>query len=510
MLVFVGFLILIIAGINFVNLATARSAERAKEVGIRKVLGSEKKQLIYQFLSESLLLSVISMTLAIAFIQITLGVFNSLLPEPLEFSLTNGIVVIFAILIVLSLGLVAGLYPAFYISSLKPVQVLKGKFKSSSEGNHLREGLMIFQFCISVILITATLVVFRQMRYVQQKDLGFEKENIIVINHNGQGQQDIETLASELRTTPGVMQVGYGNANPGGYYFGIAFQKPGETDVKMVRGTTISDHFGNALGMRLSQGRMFSPSFNDSLSIILNESAVRAIGLTDPVGAMLTNSANPASPPTTYTVVGVVEDFNFESLRKTVDPLALFSTEGQYNFYGVISIRLDSNDISSSIAAIESKWKQVLPDEPFIYSFLDSNLDGQYTSEMATAKILALFTMVAILIACVGLFGLAAYMTNQRTKEIGVRKILGASISNIIKLLSADFVKLVGISLLVGSPVAYYLMNNWLQSFAYRTSLTLSTFVAAGFIILAITAITVSYQAIKAATANPVDSLKEE
>jgi len=509
MLIFISILILAIAGINFINLATARSAERAKEVGVRKVLGSLKKQLVYQFLSESFLLSAISVVIAIAMIQASLGWFNRLLPEPLEFTLTNWSGIILLISITLLLGLMAGLYPAFYISSLRPVQVLKGTFRSSVRGNTLRQGLMIFQFCISIILIAATLVVFRQLQYMQQKDLGFEKNNVVAISHNGQND-DPQAITNEIKTVPGVMDVGYGNANPGGYFFGIPFQKPGETEVKLIRGVTVDDHYGDALGLRLLSGRMFSESFNDSLSIILNEAAVKAIGLTDPIGARLNNSANFSPNQSTYTVVGVVADFNFESLKKSVDPLAIFNTEGQYNFHSVITVRLDGNDPASTLAAIESKWKNVVPGEPFIYSFLDSTLDGQYASEQTSGKILALFTSVAILIACVGLFGLAAYMANQRTKEIGVRKILGASIANIVGLLSKDFARLVLISLMVGIPLAFYLMSRWLESFAYRTSLSFQTFLLAGATILIITGITISYQAIKAATANPVNSLKDE
>ncbi len=509
MLVFISILILAIAGINFINLATARSAERAKEVGVRKVLGSLKKQLVYQFLSESFLLSTISVVLAIAIIQSTLGLFNTLLPEPLEFTLGNwpGLILLTGITVLL--GLVAGFYPAFYISSLKPVQVLKGKFRSSASGNSLRQGLMIFQFCISIVLITATIVVFRQLQYVQQKDLGFDKNNIIAISHNGQND-DPEAITNEIKTVPGVLEAGSGNANPGGYYFGISFQKAGDTEVKLVRGVTVSDNYANALGLRLVDGRMFGEAFNDSLSVILNQAAVKAIGLTNPIGARLNNSANFSNNQSTYTVVGVVEDYNFESLRKTVDPLAIFNTEGQYNFHSVITVRLDGHNTAETLASLENKWKQMVPGEPFIYSFLDSTLNEQYASEQTSGKILALFTTVAILIACVGLFGLAAYMANQRTKEIGVRKILGASVSNIIRLLSKDFAKLVLISLALGSPLAFYLMNKWLETFAYRTTLNVQTFLLAGFIILIITGITISYQAIKAATSNPVNSLKDE
>lgn len=506
-LISIGVLILFIAGINFINLATARSTERAKEVGVRKVLGSLKKQLIYQFLSESIFISIISIALAIALIQISLGLFNSVIPQPIVFTLSDGFTMAIVLSITLIMGLIAGLYPAFYISSLKPIAVLKGKLHSSSKGSLLRKGLIVFQFSISIVLISATLIVFQQLEYMQDKDLGFEKENILVIERNEQ-KGDMELIKEVVRQIPGVVSVGYTNSNPGEAFFGELFRQPGQSELIATKGCTIDDDFIEALQINTISGRTFSPQFNDSLSIMLNQAAVRVLGLSTPIGAKLENSYGGST--TTYTVIGVLEDFNFESLHSIIEPLVLFSTERQFRLSNAITVRVDPQAIGNVLPAIERKWKEIIPEDPFVYSFMDSNLNKKYSSEKTSGKILALFTAIAIMIACVGLFGLAAYAANQRTKEIGVRKILGASVPSILNLLSMDFTRLVVLSFMIGVPIAYFCMDMWLQSFAYKTPLTLISFATAGLLILIISYITISYQAFKAATTNPTNSLRNE
>lgn len=507
-LAFIGFLILAIAGINFINLATARSAERAKEVGIRKVLGSMKKQLIAQFLSESFLISSVSVVLAIVMVQSSLIYFNTIAQRELYFNLDNPVILIAILGITLVLGLVAGLYPAFYISALKPVAILKGKFKSSAKGNLLRNGLVLFQFTMAIVLISATLVVFDQLNYIQSKSLGFEKENLMVISHNSQGEQSA-ALQQELSSLPGVQSVGSGNAVPGGYFFGLSFRLPGASEIFTPKGMTADDNFTATLNVKITQGRSFSKSYNDSLSIILNERAVRALNLEKPVGTVLINNADP-NTPVPYTIVGVVEDFNYESLHSEIAPLIVMSTEGQINFQSVLIARLNGQGLNETITNIETRWKELQPDEPFIYSFIDNQLDDLYKSEQASGKLMTTFALIAIVIACVGLFGLAAYTASQRTKEIGVRKVLGATVLGIVSLLSKDFAKLVVISLVLGAPLAWVIMSEWLQSFAYRITLNVNTFLLAGAVVTLFTAATISYQAIKAATSNPVKSLKEE
>lgn len=508
-LIFISILILAIAGINFINLATARSAERAKEVGVRKVLGSRKKQLIAQFLSESLLISAISIVIAIAIIQLSLGYFNTIAQKQLYLNLFDNPSILFVLLtITLVLGLIAGLYPAFYISALKPVMVLKGKLQSSSKGNLLRNGLVVFQFTMAIVLISATLVVYDQLEFIRNKPLGFEKENLLVINHNSVDEES-EALQQQLRSVPGVRNVGSSNAVPGGYFFGLQFRLPGSTEIYTPKGTTADDNFVSTLNLKILEGRSFGPGFNDSLSIIVNEKAVTAMNLENPVGTVLINNADPTTP-VSFTIVGVVEDFNYESLHTEITPLIIMSTEGQLNFQSVLIARFNTDDLGGTVKQLEAKWKEVLPNEPFIYSFMDNQLDNLYSSEQASGKLMTTFTSIAIIIACVGLFGLSAYTANQRTKEIGVRKVLGASVLGILSLLSKDFAKLILVALLIGTPIAWYLMREWLQSFAYRITLNIDSFAVAGFIVLLFTIVTISYQAIKAATANPVKSLKEE
>jgi putative ABC transport system permease protein len=493
---FIAVLIIVIAGINFVNLATARSVERAREVGVRKVLGSRKQQLISQFLSESMLISVVSIVLAAGILWTILDAFNAVSQTRLEFDVINNPIVVVVILAVsIVLGVVAGLYPAFYISALRPVQVLKGKFQSSRGGKVLRNGLVVFQFCISIILISSTLVVYDQLKFMQTKSLGFDKEDLLVINHNVVGDQS-KVLMDELREIPGVETVGASNAVPGGYYYGLLFKLPGAEEIFTPKGMQADESFAAAMGLRIIDGRFFDPAFDDSLSVVVNQKAVAAMNLVDPVGTVLMNNVN-ATTSVPYTIIGVVEDYNYESLHSDVNPLVIMSTEGQFNQITVVAARLETDD-ASAMDAIEAKWKEIVPGEPFTYSFMEGRLDALYVSENQSGRLLMMFTGVAIVIACVALFGLAAYTANQRTKEIGVRKVLGASVSGIVGLLSKDFFKLVVIALLIGTPLSWFMMGAWLESFAYRVPLQVTTFLLAGVIVILFTAITVAYQAISA------------
>ena len=505
---FIAVLIIVIAGINFVNLATARSVERAREVGVRKVLGSRKQQLVSQFLSESLLISTVSIVLAAGILWTILDAFNSYSNTRLEFNvIDNPIVIVVILTVAITLGVVAGLYPAFYISALRPVQVLKGKFQSSKGGKVLRNGLVVFQFSISIMLIASTLVVYDQLKYMQTKSLGFDKEDLVVINHNAVGDQG-RALIDELRKIPGVENVGSANAVPGGYFYGLLFKLPGSEEIFTPKGMQAQENFAEAMNLRLVEGRFFDPAFDDSLSVVVNQKAVAAMNLTDPVGTVLMNNADPTTS-VAYTIVGVVQDFNYESLHTDVSPLVIMSTEGQFNQNTVIIARLE-HDNDNALSVIEAKYREIVPGEPFIYSFMEERLDRLYTSENQSGKLLMMFTAVAIVIACVGLFGLAAYTANQRTKEIGVRKVLGASVSSIVGLLSKDFFKLVAIAMVIGIPFAWLMMGKWLEAFAYRVPLQLTTFLLAGVIVMVFTGVTVSYQAISASIVNPTDSLKEE
>ncbi len=508
---FIGIMIVVIAGINFVNLATARSAERAREVGVRKVLGSQKRQLIGQFLSESLLLTAIGMILAIVMLEVLLAGFNNISGTTLEFDLVNNPAIGIAILCVtIVLGVVAGLYPAFFISSLRPVQVLKGKFRSSGSGKFLRNGLVVFQFSISIILISATLVVYDQLEFIRSKGLGFDKEDMLVIEHNAP-QEEALMLQEQVRQIPGVQQVGFGNTVPGGYFYGTMYKTPGSEEAYTPKGMQIDDDYAATMDLKVLDGRSFGPQFDDSLSVILNQRAVAALNLKDPVGTVLTHIPQGANQvPVPLTIVGVVEDFHYESLHTPIAPIIIHSTEGRYAGATVFVVKLDLNAGHEGLSAIETKWKQLVPNEPFIYSFMDGRLNALYTDETRSGTLLMMFSFIAIVIACVGLFGLAAYIANQRTKEIGVRKVLGASVSSIVGLLSRDFFRLIAVALVIGTPVSLFLVRQWLESFAYRVPLSALTFIVAGVIVMFFTAITISYQAINASLVNPVNSLKEE
>ncbi len=509
----IAILILGIACINFVNLATARSAERAREVGVRKVMGSDRRQLIRQFLTESVFISLLSLVVAVGIIQMVLPLFNDLAQKELVINLFgNSMAGPLLLGFTLVIGLLAGLYPAFYISSIKPVEVMKGKFQSNSKGKWLRNGLVVFQFAISIILISGTLIVYNQMDYINSKNLGYEKENILVIeNIFNLDQPDV--FKQELRNLSDVASVGATSTMMGDNFFGIQFQQSGESEVLTTKGLTVDDHFIETMGINILAGRSFSENFDDSLNVILNESAVNALGIENPVGARLTSTNNNADNEqitSVFNVIGVAENFNFESLRTGITPLAILSSESVIGFESFLSVRLVNSNISENVSRFEDIWNSMVSDRPFSYYFLENDLAELYKAEQTSAKIFAVFAVLAIIIACVGLFGLAAYTAYQRTKEIGIRKVLGASISGIILLLSKDFAKLVGIAFFIAAPVAYLVMSAWLQNFAFRIEPGITTFITAGLIALLIAIFTVSYQAIAAAVVNPVKSLRSE
>lgn len=506
-LLFICVLILVIAGINFVNLATARSAERAREVGVRKVLGSLRQQLVIQFLAEALLISIISMAVAVAVVQGSLTYFNATYNKHL-FLAGNAWAIIALAGATLALGLASGIYPAFYISSLRPAAMLKGKFHSSRSGNLLRNGLVVFQFTISVVLISATLIVYDQLAFLDSKSLGFAKEEVVVIEHNSD-REDSEGLKERLRTVPGVSYLGSGSAAPGGYYYGIIFKQPGSEEAFTPKGFNADDNYFEAMGIRTVDGRVFGPEFNDSLSVVVNQRAVKALGLKNPVGSVLINNVDP-NTAIAYTIVGVVEDYNYESLHLDVAPLVIMSTESTFGFQSVLVARVEAARHREAIAGMGAVWKEAVPNAPFNYSFLDNRLETLYAAEKASGSLLTTFTLIAIIVACVGLFGLTAYTANQRTKEISIRKVLGASAVGIVRLLSRDFTVLVAFALLFGAPLAWYLTSQWLETFAFRISLSPVPFVGAGVIVFLFTFLTISYHAIKSALMNPAETLKED
>lgn len=513
----IAIFIVALAAVNFINLATARSTERAKEVGIRKVLGSEKKQLISQFIIESVLVSLVSMILGVLMVYLTLPLFNNYLDKQIDLTqflipLNIGLMVLFS----LALGLIAGIYPAFVLSSFKPVVVLKGKLIKSQQGYWIRNGLVVFQFFISIVLMCSTLIVGQQMKYLQNRNLGFNKDNVLIIQR-AFAVQDMETYKNELAAIPGVSSVGIASAMPGsGNYFGASFRPQGSNESIALNCAVFGDEYLETMGMQLADGRSFSKDFQDTLALILNESGARALGIQgDPIGKRIINvqGANNPQGDITYEVVGVIKDYNYKSLHTEITPMAIFSTESSFGVNaGSMALKVSPSQASNIVARAEEKFSEMAPNETFIYSYLDEDLNSLYETEKRSGDMFLVFTGIAIWIACIGLFGLATFMIGNRIKEIGVRKVLGASSQLVVWLLLKDFNKLIAISLLIAIPAAVWVMSQWLGSFAYRIEMvdTWVSFVIGGAMALIVAWLTVSYHSIRAAVANPVKNLRTE
>lgn len=516
----VAIFILIIACINFMNLSTARSTERGKEVGIRKVLGSAKEQLIGQFLTESLIVTVGSSVIALVITYYSLPLFNDLSSTALSLTqIFDPLSVVTVVAIICFIGLLAGAYPAFFISSFKPVMVLKGKLKSSSSGTSLRNVLVVLQFTISIALISSTMIVNDQMQYLLNKPLGFTEDNVMVVENMAEINNDpnainwsrYETFKTELTKLPNVESAGITSAMPGDIMPGFTLKIPGDTEKEsmITRNISFDEEMLETIEIGLLEGRFFASQFNDSLSLVLNQSAVDKLGLTDPIGKKIININN-NNENVEYTIIGVVGDFHFQSLHVAMEPIAISSMTSANAFPNKLAIHISGQNLENTRASIESLWSRFAPNSPFQAYFLDNDLADFYQTEKATNRIFGIFTFLAIVIACIGLLGLSAYVINQRVKEIGVRKVLGASIPSIVLMLSKDFTKLIGISALIAIPPAYLYMSQWLESFAYAATLNWYIFLVAGVAALLIGLVTVSFQSIKAALTNPVNALKDE
>jgi len=508
----IALFILIIASINFMNLSTARAAGRAKEVGLRKVLGSQRRQLIIQYLIESTFLSSISIIFAIGIVVLALPAFNQLSGKSLEIStiFLQGMPFYLILLAVLT-GVLAGSYPSFFISAFQPIQVLRGKMKIGVKSGMMRSALVVFQFTASIILIIGTMVVFKQLRYIQNKNLGFNKEQVLILDNAYLLEKQAKTFKEKMKTYPqfltasisGYLPVPSMRSNNGIFPEG---KRDDERSTSFQNWIVDYDYL-ETMGMKLVEGRFFSQEFStDNQAAVINQSVAKQFSWLDPVGRRLGRIINQKGDINLYTVIGVVEDFHFESLRENIGPLVMFLGESRGN----ISFRLKTQDVSSAIGLLEQQWKQFLPNQPFEYSFLDKRFEQMYQSEQKIGKIFTVFASLAIFIGCLGLFGLAAFTAEQRTKEIGIRKVLGATSPRIIRLLLEEFVILVGIANLIAWPVAYLVMKRWLADFAYRISPHILIFIFAGILTLVVTLFTVSFQAVKAALADPVRSLRYE
>lgn len=508
----VALFILLIACVNFINLTTARSAGRAREVGIRKVLGTERKKLIVQFLTESTLMVFISLLIAIVIAALSLPMFNTLSGKSMTFtSFFSPVILPLLIAMPIIVGLLAGSYPAFFLSGFKPIEVLKGRLKAGTNSGKLRSTLVVFQFTTSIVLIIATIVVYRQLHYIQTRDLGFNKDQVLIVNGADALGNSAEMFKREITQLQGVKTGTLSSylpvKNSGRNNYNI-FKTPVQTPSNSFNIETwaIDDGYIPTIGITLLKGRNFSPDFKtDSSAVIINETAAKVLGYADPIGKNI-YTFDDAGHSTAYPIVGVVKNFNYETLHNEVKPLMFILQRST----GLASFKVSTNNIHSLINDVKNKWTALAPGVPFSYRFLDDSFNDMYQSEQRVGKISISFSVLAILISCLGIFGLATFIAEQRIKEIGIRKVLGASIQGIVGLLSADFMKLVLIAFVIAAPFAWWIMNKWLQDFVYRVEFSWWIFFVAGIAAVLIALLTVSYQAIRAAITNPAKSLRTE
>ena len=500
----VALFILLIACINFMNLATARSARRAREIGMRKVLGAHRGQLMRQFLGESMVFSLVSFLLAGALVYLLLPLFSDLAGAALSLSQDVGFTLVVFVGIALFVGLVAGSYPAFYLSAAEPVKVLKEALGAGRRGGLFRKILVVLQFAVSIVLIIGTVVISNQLDFFRNTTLGFDGEQVIVIPLRDRAamRDKMPSLKEALKQNPQVVAVSAASSTPGTEsHMTFPFRAEGMDEAIQLPTFLIDLDFADTYDLQIVQGRDLTDRLasDSTQALLINEQAARHLGFEDAVGKRIEFGQQ-------ATVVGVVKDFQFQSLHRPVEPLVL----APFPFYRFLAIKIRPQRVPETLASIEEVWSQFAPERPFEYSFLDETIDEQYKAEAGLGKIFGYFSGLAVLIACLGLFGLASFTAERRTKEIGLRKVLGASTEKIVVLVSMDFIKLVVIAFLVAAPVAYLVMNRWLESFAHRVDVSLVTFVIAGVGAFVIAGLTVSYQSIKAALTNPVETLRYE
>lgn len=504
----IALFVLMIASINFMNLSTARSANRAQEVGLRKVLGADRKDMIKQFLGESILMSIFAFNLAMVLTVVLFPFFNSISGRDLPVdSLINVKMILSFLLIAILVGFTSGGYPAFFLSSYQPIKVMRGNLKSGTKSSIMRSILVTWQFSISIILIIGASIIFQQISFLKNTPLGFEKEHIISVPLRN---QKVEVLRNRLKSIPGVVQISAVSQIPGLNFSADGFIPEGMNEAQPWAVSYLAtDHeFLETMDIKIIEGRSFSREFqtDEDKAILINEAAVRKLGWEKSVGKTIALYGGD-DRNRSMTVIGVFKDYHYASLREPIEPFFIFIDPYQYN---QLLIRIAPNSISSTIEALRNKWSEFGSSQPFVYSFLDEKLDLLYHSEHRLNRIFQSFTLLAIFVACLGLFGLASFTSEQRTKEIGIRKVLGASVAGIILSLTKDFTRWVLLANIVAWPIAYFVMNRWLQNFAYHVDFNIWLFIGSGIGALIIAFLTVSVQSIKAAIANPVQSLKYE
>jgi putative ABC transport system permease protein len=508
----IAILILLVAIINYINLATAKSAARAKEVGIKKVSGANKSGLIFQFLGESLIIVAIATLIALCLVYILTPAFNQLAGKDLSFRLIGNIQgIISLIALVIIIGISSGIYPAFVLASYNPAEVLKGTMSPGSMSKRFRGILVIFQYSVSIVIIIGSIVVYNQLNFMIKKDIGFSKDNLIVIRRVDAFWQQMESFRTQLLEIPGVEKAGFSSSVPGTNFNNNAFFNDGdpEKNTYLINQTNVSFDFPEALGVQLTEGRFFSREYGtDSTAVLINEAAVKLLGLQDPVGKFILEPSGPQQWQK-LKIIGVMKDFNIESMHKAITPVCFTVSRGGGGDQ-FAAVRISGKDIHGTLSAIEDKWQKFTSNMPFQYDFFTDRWNNLYSSEMKTGKIFLIFSFLAIFIACMGLIGLVAYITNKRTKEIGIRKSYGASNQIVLSLLSKEVIYLIALSSVVAYPVAYFGSKYWLEGFASRISVNPIIFIIATLIALLIGWISTSYQTIKAANYNPAIALRIE
>ncbi len=503
--------ILLIAAVNYMNLATAKSAGRAKEVGIKKVLGAQKNSLVSQFLTESIIIGMAGLFVALFLIELSLPIFNDIAGKQLSVGyLTNAIVIPILLIITLLIGIISGSYPAFYLSSLLPSKVLKGKLSSASRNVILRKVLIVSQFTVTIIMLIGTGIVYDQLDFFRNKNLGFDKDNVLVITLNSDEEGFNEnTFREELITNPYINNAALSSSVPGRNTsrYSIRYENQSDSEVQTLKTIEIDENFIETLKIDLAAGRNYSKNFiSDSTSFIINESAVNLYGLSSAKDA-LGKTLEVVEMGKSGQVVGVVKDFHFNSLHQDIEPTVFHMNPRSYSFF---LVQLNSDNVFNTIDFIESKWKEFVPANPIEYYFLDEKFNQLYLSEVRLGKIFIFFSIIAIFVGCLGLFGLASFMAEQRRKEIGIRKVLGATESKIVQLISKDFTLLLIVSNIIAWPVAFYAMEQWLNNFAYRIDIDFMPFVVSAAVTIIFALTTVSYQAFRAAKTNPINTLRAE
>ncbi len=502
----IALFILLIACINFMNLATARSAKRIKEIGMRKVLGSTRKKLIYQFMGEAIIISFLAFLLSIFLVAVSLPVFKDIFDGRILFTYTGSFTFLLGLVgITILTGIISGSYPAFFLSKIQPAQSLKGIVLSKAKGSSLRKILVVLQFSIAIALMICTGIVSNQMNFIQNKNLGFNKEHVIYLPIRSKDTQDkINILKTELLKNSQIISVaaGAGRSGASGSEGDVTVAGTNGRQKLMMRYSYVDPDYIKTMQMKIVEGRDFSSyhSTDSTSAVIINEAAVKKFGWKNPIGKQFED--NPVK-----TVIGVVKDYNFFSLHSAIGPLIMSVRPDRFDF---LFIRIKSGNIPAIVDFIKNTWQSVVPGRPFDYSFLDKYFDDIYQTDRQTGRMFGFFSSLAIFIACLGLFGLASFTVEQRTKEIGVRKVLGASVGGVVLLLSKDFLKLILAAAIVAVPVSYYVMHNWLQEFAYRVKIGPEIFLLVGLTAFAIAFLTISFQAIKAAASNPVKALRYE